>query len=176
MRTFFLMLCCIVSATTVHADCKTDSIPASTPDSQLTDNGDGTVTDSKTGLMWKQCLEGLSGSDCATGSASTFTWQEALQQPGVVNATGFAGHTDWRLPNIRELRSIVEEQCYSPAINKTYFPNTPSDPDTPSSKIWSGSPVANLSDYAWYVLFHYGDSFHGLRDTSYAVRLVRSEQ
>ncbi|MCI5228088.1 MAG: DUF1566 domain-containing protein, partial [Candidatus Electrothrix sp. AX2] len=120
----FLLLICLSLAITVHAEqtCRTDFIPASTPDSQLVDNGDGTVTDSKTGLMWKQCLEGLSGSDCATGSAESFTWQEALQQPGVINhAGGFAGYTDWRLPNINELISIVEEQCYNPAINLNRF-------------------------------------------------------
>jgi hypothetical protein len=156
------------SAATVQAACNTSSVPASNPDSQLTDNGDGTITDSKTGLMWKKCLEGLSGNDCATGSAGIFTWQAALQQPGTVNAGGgFAGHTDWRLPNIRELRSIVEEQCSSPAINAARFPNTP------SSVVWSGSPHAHYSHYAWLVNFHIGMSGSFNRNNSCAVRLVR---
>ncbi|MCI5114223.1 MAG: DUF1566 domain-containing protein [Candidatus Electrothrix sp. AX1] len=183
MRTFFLMLCCMVAATTVHAaqTCKTDSIPASTPDSQLIDNGDGTVTDTKTGLMWKQCLEGLSG-DCS-GIADTFTWQQALLQPGTVNANGgFAGYTDWRLPNIQELNSLVEEQCYEPAINLTYFPNTPTYlSNTPTSYVWfvwSGSPDADNSDVtfhsAWNVNFTNGDSGAYNRTDSYAVRLVRN--
>lgn len=175
MRTFFLMLCCMVAATTVHAaqTCKTDSIPASTPDSQLIDNGDGTVTDTKTGLMWKQCLEGLSG-DCS-GIADTFTWQQALLQPGTVNDTGgFAGYTDWRLPNIQELNSLVEEQCSGPAINLTYFPNTP------ASHVWSGSPDADNSNVtwnsAWNVNFNFGHSGSYNRTDSYAVRLVRNAQ
>jgi hypothetical protein len=136
MRTFFLMLCCIFSAAAGHAACNSN-IQASTPDSQLIDNDNGTITDSKTGLMWKKCLEGLSGDDCSTGTVGSFTWQQALQQPGTVNAGGgFAGHSDWRLPNIRELLSLVEEQCVGPAINTTRFPNTP------SSVVWSGSAVA----------------------------------
>ncbi len=168
MRTYFLILCCVFSAATLHAACN-NNMPASTPDSQLVDNGDGTVTDSKTGLMWKQCLEGLSG-DCS-GTADTFTWQAALQQPGVVNdAGGFAGHTDWRLPNIKELRSIVEEQCFDPAINATRFPNTP------SSYVWSGSPGAGNSDFAWGVLFNFGGSGAYGRGGTYAVRLVRGGQ
>ncbi len=168
MRIYFLILCCVFFAAIVHADCNTN-MPASTPDDQLIDNGNGTVTDLKTGLMWKQCLEGLSG-DC-TGTATTFTWRDALQQPGVVNdASGFADYTDWRLPNIKELRSIVEEQCSGPAINATRFPNTP------SSNVWSGSPYAVNSAYAWYVYFDYGYSLINSRDNSYAVRLVRGGQ
>ncbi|MGR0481469.1 MAG: Lcl C-terminal domain-containing protein [Candidatus Electronema sp. V4] len=172
MKTYILTLCCLFSVATVHAACNS-SIPASTPGSQLIDNGNGTITDSKTGLMWKQCIEGLSGSGCATGSAGSFTWQQALQQLGTVNAGGgFAGHADWRLPNINELRSIVEEQCYNPAINATRFPNTP------SLHFWSGSPVAVNSGYAWSVDFSLGDSGYGNRNRNAvsAVRLVRGGQ
>ncbi|WP_446011600.1 Lcl C-terminal domain-containing protein [Candidatus Electrothrix sp.] len=174
MRTYFFILCCIFSAATVHAaqTCRTDSIPASTPNSQLIDNGNGTVTDLKTGLMWKQCLEGVSGNTCEDGSPSEFTWQEALQQPGTVNAAGgFAGYTDWRLPNIRELDTLVEEQCYNPAINLNRFPNTP------SSDVWSGSPYAGSSVHAWGVCFGHGDSDIDNRNDVYgAVRLVRGGQ
>ncbi|MCI5158155.1 MAG: DUF1566 domain-containing protein, partial [Candidatus Electrothrix sp. AUS1_2] len=59
MRTFFVIFFCVFAAATVHAACESNT-PASTPNSQLIDNGDGTITDSKTGLMWKQCVEGLS--------------------------------------------------------------------------------------------------------------------
>jgi hypothetical protein len=148
------------------------NMPASTPDSQLTDNDDGTITDTATGLMWKKCMEGLTGDFCETGAAATFTWQTALQRPGVVNNTGggFAGKTDWRLPNIKELVSIVEEKCYDPAINLTRFPNTP------SSVVWSGSPNANNSDGAWHVAFYYGNSGYRNRNSYFQVRLVRGGQ
>lgn len=172
MRTFFLIFCCIFSAATLHAAQTCNSnMPASTPESQLIDNNDGTVTDSKTGLMWKQCLEGVEGDNCENNSPNTFTWQQALQQPGTVNdGGGFAGYTDWRLPNIRELRSIVEEQCYNLAINLNRFPNTQ------SFLVWSGSPYAYDSDYAWAVYFLNGSSGISYRFNSFAVRLVRGGQ
>lgn len=168
-RIFFLMLCCMPLAATVYAEqsCTSASISASTPDSQFIDNNDGTVTDSKTGLMWKKCLQGLDGDNCENGSPSAFTWQAALQQPETVNAGGFAGYTDWRLPNIRELISIVEEQCYKPSINLNRFPNTP------ILGAWSSSPDSNNDRQAWLVLFDYGKSAPVERSNSRTVRLVR---
>ena len=174
MRTCFLIFCCVFFAAIVHAEqtCKPESIPASTPDNQLIDNSDGTVTDSKTGLIWKKCVEGVSGDNCEIGTPDNFTWQKALQQPSIINNRGgFAGHTDWRLPNINELVSLVEEQCSDPAINLNRFPNTP------SSYVWSCSPSAEVSSYVWYVYFGSGNSSDGiLRDDSYAVRMVRGGQ
>ncbi|MCI5149984.1 MAG: DUF1566 domain-containing protein [Candidatus Electrothrix sp. MAN1_4] len=168
MRTFFVILYCIFSAATVSATCN-ESMPASTPNSQLIDNGNGTVTDLKTDLMWKKCLEGVSGTSCTIGSPDSFTWQQALEQPGVVNnGAGFAGYTDWRLPNIKELISIVEEQCSEPAMNLDRFPNAL------TSEIWSGSPHAFYAGYAWFVNFSNGTSDPRSRSTSVAVRLVRS--
>lgn len=152
--------------------CKTASIPATTPTSQLTDNGNGTVTDTKTGLMWKQCSEGLSGVGCLTGTAQTYTWQAALAQAQTVNTLGgFAGKTDWRLPNIKELRSIIEKQCYEPAINLTRFPNTDF-----STFFWSSSSFASHGSYAWFI--HYGEGYDAWqgKDYVYLVRLVRSGQ
>ena len=173
MKIYFLLLCGMISAAIVHAEqiCKPESIPASTPDSQLVDNSNGTVTDSATGLMWKKCLEGFSGDNCESGTPDYLTWQKALQQPSAVNNSGgFAGYTDWRLPNINELVSLVEEQCSDPAINLNRFPNTP------SSLVWSGSPLADYSGYAWFVFFFNGFSYANDRNNYYAVRLVRGGQ
>jgi len=174
MRLFCsLTLCCCLLAASPSAQAQTCNayMPASTPDSQLTDNSNGTVTDTKTGLVWKQCVEGLSGATCNSGSAGAFTWQTALRQPGVVNSGGgFAGYSDWRLPNIKELRSIVEEKCHDPAINLTKFPNTP------HSVVCSGSPVAVNSDGAWYVNFIDGYSSSMHRNNGCQVRLVRGGQ
>lgn len=145
-----------------------DAVVATAPDSRFQDNGNGTVTDLATGLIWKQCAEGLSGTGCATGNAQTFTWQSALQH---AEAEVFAGSDLWRLPNKNELASLVERRCYSPAINERYFPNTP------SSWFWSSSPFANYSGYAWYVDFYYGSVASYDKDYSgYDVRLVRAGQ
>ena len=168
---FFLLLS--LGAGTVRAQiCKPESIPASTPDSQLQDNGDGTITDTKTGLMWKQCAEGRSGSDCASGSAESIDSQEALQRAQTVNHSGgFAGFSDWRVPNIKELSSLVEHQCTDPAINLVRFPNTP------IATFWSASIMASsVGPGAWSVDFDSGYTYWNDKYSNYQLRLVRSGQ
>jgi hypothetical protein len=169
-----LIFCCCFLSSIHPAQAQTcnANMPASTPDTQLTDNGDGTITDTATGLMWKKCMEGVTGDLCDTGAAATFTWQTALQRPGVVNGSGFATYHDWRLPNIKELASIVEEKCSSPTINLTRFPNDP------SSLVWSGSPRAGYNSVsAWVVNFAVGNFYDEFRDYDRVnVRLVRGGQ
>ncbi len=117
----FIMLWVFADLATAQRElCRGGSdIPASTPTNQFIVNGDGTVIDRKTGLMWKQCTEGLSGSNCNTGQARHIPWDEALQ---AAEDSTTAGHIDWRLPTYKELYSLVEHQCYQPAINQTIFP------------------------------------------------------
>jgi hypothetical protein len=162
-----LLCLCVLAIPAAWADCKSE-IPRTTPGNILLDNGDGTVTDWNTGLMWKQCSEGQNEQGCA-GTASVFDWQAALQVPDTLNVSGgYAGHTDWRLPNIKELRSIVEEACFSPAINSDRFPNTP------HANFWSSSVTVGQSGYSWYVYFRYGVvSYYGNRSGERHVRLVR---
>ena len=146
-----------------------EAIPATVPNGRYVVHGDGTVTDGSTGLMWKRCPEGLSGSDCSEGTVNKYTWQAALQQAAT---TELAGYTDWRVPNIKELTSLVEPRCYFPAIDITAFPNTPWN-----NWFWSASSNAEYD--AWSVLFSYG--LNGIVDKNYyadavAVRLVRGGQ
>jgi hypothetical protein len=61
------------------------------------DNGDGTVTDEASGLMWSQ-----------TDSGAGMTWEEALAWAEQKNAEQYLGHGDWRLPNAKELQSLVD--------------------------------------------------------------------
>lgn len=152
--------------------CK-DNILATAPDSRYRNNGDETVTDLSTGLIWKQCAEGLSGADCLTGNPSTFTWQQALQH---AEAQVFAGSSLWRLPNKNELASLVERRCFDPAINGRFFPNTPSD------GFWSSSPdiEGSFNGYgpvsAWYVEFLDGRMYQNFKSIPFSVRLVRGGQ
>jgi len=134
--------------------CYPNLITPTAPDNRYTDNGDGTVTDTVTRVMWKQCAEGLSTTTtpCDTGTHQTFTWQAALQQAASVNTGGgYAGYTDWRVPSVRELQSLIERACVTPSINSTLFPNTLST--TGNGITWSSSPVAGASGMAWYVNF-----------------------
>jgi hypothetical protein len=106
------------------------------PDDRYTDNGDGTVTDVVTGLMWKRCVEGMTwnGATCTGDVNVNFTWAGAIGRAASVAAAGFAGHTDWRLPNQKELLSLVEWACQHPAINPTAFPATPDE------EYWTSTP------------------------------------
>lgn len=126
---------------------------------------DGTVTDSKNGLMWKQCAEGQSGSDCS-GTALKYSWDTAMKIPKNLNLRGgFAGHSDWRVPTKDELETLVFPGN-RPSICLDAFPNTPSE------VFWSSSEVG--ADSARGV---YSDSVYGCyRNFSFAVRLVRASQ
>ena len=166
------MILSLISSLPLQAQTCITAIPQSAPNSRYTVHDDGTVTDNQTGLMWKQCMEGLSGADCATGIAlTTITWDKALQLPATLNTSGgFAGYQDWRLPNLNELESLREVSCYGPAINTTVFPGVS------ASHVWSSSPHAYDSIYAWNVNFYYGHSFYYSRGNRLSVRLVRGGQ
>ncbi|MEI5640597.1 MULTISPECIES: Lcl C-terminal domain-containing protein [unclassified Pseudoalteromonas] len=148
-----------------YGECQ-DNIPPSTPTSRFTLNDNGTVTDNQTGLMWMRCSLGQAwdGTTC-TESVSTYTWAEALAS---ADESNYAGFSDWYLPNIKELASIVEAACYNPAINQTVFPNTA------SSSYWSSSPHAYYGNYAWSVYFNRGYDYNLHKDNGTHVRLVRA--
>ena len=149
------------------------AVPATTPNSAFTVHNDGTVTHNTTGLMWKVCSEGQTwnaGDSSCSGSASTHTWQQALQIPQTLNVGGgYAGHSDWRLPNLKELKSIVELQCSYPAINAAVFSNIP-------AFYWSSSPSAYGGNHAWGVDFASGYGRYDYRNYYNYVRLVRNGQ
>ena len=94
-------------------------------DSRYTLHNDGTVTDKATKLMWKVCSEGQNWSDtngsvsCSSTTTTTYSWKGALEH---VNSYTFAGHSDWRVPNIKELNSLVALDRYKPSINLSIFP------------------------------------------------------
>jgi len=170
-RIIVVCLCVFIWNTEALAvqTCKTASIPASTPTAQFIDHGNGTVTDTKTGLMWKQCSEGLSGAACATGAAATYTWQAALLAAKALNTGGgFVGFTDWRVPNIKELSSIVEDQCSLPQINSKLFPATT------VGYYWSSTPYAGYrGSNVWLISFNNGAVVRGTKASIVYVRLVR---
>jgi len=158
----------LISQCLIANICNLESeIPSTTPDSRFVDNGNGTITDSGTGLMWQKCQLGLSGLTCNIGSSARLSWRESLNQARLNN---LAGYSDWRLPNIKELRSIVEQRCYSPSINTKYFPSTA------SYWFWTSSP-SFIHAVSWAVSFGDGPSLNFVGrndDDEIYVRLVRS--
>jgi Protein of unknown function (DUF1566) len=156
----------------VHAQTCAAGFRASNPSSvYVIDAANGTVTDTRTGLMWDQCPRGLSGAACTVGTEGAFNWQQALDSATTANSGSHKGYTDWRLPNVKELRSLVEECRANPSINEWAFPSTP------GLFFWSGSPVADGVIFTWAVAFNSGRPFMGGRSiTSGRVRLVRAGQ
>ena len=120
------------------------------------DNGDGTVTDTATGLMWHK------------ETAYSRDWRSALHYCEDLSR---AGYSDWRLPTIKELASIVDlSRCY-PAIDTNYFPYTE------SSDYWSSTTDAFYTSDAWVVYFSSGwESRNRKYHTYNYVRAVRSGQ
>lgn len=161
----------VLTAAAVAQTCNSTT-PDDAPDARYQVNGNGTVTDLQTGLMWMRCSLGQTwdGSNATcTGSASTYTWQLALQAAANLDqASGYAGYTDWRLPNLRELMSIVRYHCYSPAINLTMFPATVAAP------YWSSSPLEASYGLDWTIAFATGQASYDGSGSTYAVRLVRA--
>ena len=99
------------------------------------DNGDGTVTDRATGLMWAQA-----------DSASGMDWQHALAYAQTQNAAKYLGHDDWRLPNTKELQSLVD-YTRSPGATDAAHVGPAIDP------LFTSTPITNeagTADYPWY--------------------------
>ncbi|MBM2837512.1 MAG: hypothetical protein HW415_137 [Deltaproteobacteria bacterium] len=123
---------------------------------QYTDNGNGTVTANKTGLIWQK-----------QDNNKTRDWSNAMSYcDGLI----LAGYSDWRLPSKDELETLVDRSKSSPSIDTTFFPNTI------SSVYWSSTTYAGLTTNAWYVNFDYGYTFYNNKTNTYYARCVRGGQ
>jgi len=115
----------VVSTTTTFGeDSDYTTTPSANPQS-FTDNGDGTITDNVTGLMWQKA------------DAGEMTWENAVNNAGTVTS---GGYSDWRLPNPHELMSLFNYETGNPAMNATYFP-----PASPSTEYWWSRDVFGAS-------------------------------
>ena len=193
IRQALLTLPILLITTALQAEvvCKSGNentaIRATTPTEDFTDNGDGTVLHKTTGLTWMRCALGRvwDGSGCSPTNPR-YVWHEALELTSALNsgesdidgdgAPGFVGHTDWRMPNTKELESIFEERCWNPAVNAAIFPGM-------GLTEWYASSTTHsrYSHYVWYVDFDRGFVWYaekyliGFEDVKhrYYVRLVR---
>jgi len=134
--------------------------PSKEPNSNFTDNGDGTVKDNTTGLVWQKCSKGLIGVDCSSGTTYTDSWTDAINYCSSLN---LAGKT-WRLPNINELNSLADrtKPFY---IDNTFFPSSQSD-------YWSSTTYTGLSSNGWYVDFGNGEVAPDDKNSGHYVRCV----
>jgi hypothetical protein len=133
---------------------------------QFTVNTDGTATHISSGLMWMRCSIGQTYSaDSCVGEADELNWQQALDE---AHGFTYAGHSGWRVPNLKELATLTERACVRPAIDESVFPDTLSD------DYWTSTPSVLDTDRAWVVAFF--NSSNALKEKSLFVytRLVRT--
>ncbi|MEI6258706.1 MAG: DUF1566 domain-containing protein [Deltaproteobacteria bacterium] len=119
----------------------------------MIDNGNGTVTDETTGLMWQQVTP-----------EKVMIWDQATAYCRELQLSGYA---DWRLPTIHELNKIVDYNRFEPAIDNRYFINTA------ASWYWSSNTYVNFTSRAWGVYFGNGSVNYGSKNHAGYVRAVR---
>ncbi|WP_440055002.1 DUF1566 domain-containing protein [Pseudoalteromonas sp. T1lg65] len=168
MKMILFSLLCVISLTSVAQTCVNVTAP-DTSDRFIT-HIDGTITDTLSGLMWQRCSYGQTynqDSESCEGAAQQITWQQALQA-AVDDKT--AGHSDWQVPNIKELASIVNHNCVTPAINETVFI------DTKSNNYWSSSTDRSAQQFAWVYQFADGKNNLTEKSADAFLRFVRYAQ
>jgi hypothetical protein len=182
LTAIILTLSVAVASGFVQAQTCSPNIKKTAPNYRFVDNLNGTVTDLWTGLMWKQCVEGMVwdlNNGCTPGvEAYTYSWQGALQEVANVNS-GTAGQnlyqSDWRLPNVKELFSITEMACSDPATNEKFFPMT-FTPALPTVMYWTSTGYALAGGGIWFVNFSTGAISTTGPTALSGVRLVRNAQ
>lgn len=173
---------------TVTSDCQINATFTKIGDGTLAeryiDNGNGTITDTQTKLMWMRCSLGQTWQNgSCKGSASSFNWHYA-------NTLSYSdsNYIDWRLPTKEELSSLIycssgkpsywknnEELCggtfESPTIAQVAFPQTPAAP------FWTSTPRGNVNSVGdrWYIGFTHGNGDWNYSIVNMHVRLVRTK-
>ena len=142
-----------------------------TPGPRFVDNLDGTITDTKTRLQWEKKSDDGSIHD----QDDTYTWSTGPPNHpdgtaftsflAALNSTScFAGHCDWRLPNVAELQTIVDYGSVDPAIDAVFNTACTTGPSctatacscTVRDTYWSDTASVDLPDNAWAVEFNRG--------------------
>ena len=132
---FMLCLACLVFSGTAFAD-------------RCVDNGDGTVTDNGTGLMWQKA------------TAGRMNWDDAMSY---ASGLSLGGHSGWWLPNRDELSGLYHSPCKNMMNVVRWF-------------YWSSTTHAGNTFHAWRVDFGYGPVGSYYKPVSCYVRAVRSAQ
>lgn len=130
------------------------------------DNGDGTISDLRTGLMWVKDPSECGGNFGTPGSPSKMVWSMAIDD---CLSLVYAGHSDWRLPNVKELQSIVDYGKAAPTIN-AIFTNAQSD------NHWTSTTLVTADAAGWFITFNTGVVFNFSKGSSCYVRPVRLGQ
>ncbi len=132
-----------LSAQICMLDQTPQSIAAVNFELNYNNSGGAEIQDKMSGLVWQRCVYGQTwqGTRCE-GLPQKLSWQEALQT---------ATATNWRVPDIKELSSILDLQCIAPPLNDTIFPGFPASED---GGLWSSTPqISGITPetQAWWV-------------------------
>lgn len=141
-----------------------------------TDNGNGTITDNVTGLMWEK----LSNDGSIHDINHSYSWSTAVTTKiAALNGSGFAGHTDWRVPNEVELESLVDFDRINPSIDPIFNTSCPLGCTVTTcscmlaNDYWSSTSYQLDPINAWTVHFNIGEQFADPKTGFNQVRAVR---
>jgi hypothetical protein len=144
---------------------------SSLPPARFQDNGDGTVTDLASKLMWMRCASGQQwANNHCTGHVQAYSWGDALRQADQTSRDGSAFFTDWRVPSLRDLATITDRACKNPRTNLSVFPGTPAAP------FWSSTPRPGekAGERALALSFGAEGVMLARKDERFHLRLVRT--
>ena len=136
-----------------HVRCVRGAAMSGHPVHHFANHLDGTATDLDTGLTWQRIA-----------NTNAMTWENALQY---AENLVLAGRSDWRLPNIKELRSINDELLVGPSVDTSAFPGAS------TQRHWASTTVVNLTNRAWNVDFQLGLASYEDKASNLLVRCVR---
>ena len=122
----------------------------------FTDNGNGTITDNVTNLVWQKIH-----------STDSLNWEQSLTY---ADTATIGGYTDWRLPNIKELQSINDENLINPSVNSSFFSNVG------VNKFWSSTSLPNQTAKAWYLSTQFGITTYDAKTVKHYIYCVRGDQ
>lgn len=138
-----------------HVRAVRDITPLDTIANHFTDNGDSTITDNLTNLIWQKFP-----------IITNQNWEQAIiYSENLV----LANATDWRLPNIKELQSLNDESEIQPSLTTPYFQNLG------VQKYWSNSSLPNQTSKAWYWDTQFGITTYDFKTNSNHVICVRNK-
>lgn len=136
-----------------HTRCVRETQISVTITARFLDNGDGTILDRLTDLTWEKSI-----------SQTAVTWEDAiLYSEGLT----LGGNSDWRLPNVKEIKSLSDENKVQPSVNNTMFSGVT------ITKYWSSTSLPNQSTKAWYLDNNFGITTYDVKTATHSVWAVR---